>query len=155
MITITILGIDPYLLRQISKAATGKLADIYECSKDDIDFFAPEGLLVHDGLEQNIWNVIVRVHAPLKVKVMEEKAAKIIHEFIKDAVVNMQIEFYYYSMDNRYVFNSKDHPRFMTEENTVYEDDQEFEQETGEEPYLGDVFAEFNEMVKDQEKKKK
>lgn len=155
MITITILGIDPYLLRQISAVATAKLADIYECKKDDIDFFAPEGLLVHDGVEQNTWNVLVRVHAPLKVKVMEDQAVKIIHQFIKDACVNMSVEFYYYSQDNHYDFFSKDHPRFMTEENMIVEDDEEFEEETGEEPYLGDIFAEFNEKIAEEEKKNK
>ncbi len=144
MITITILGIDPFLLRQISKYATPKLADIYECKKDDIDFYAPEGILVHDGVEQNTWNLLVRVHAPLKVKVMEEDAVKIIHQYIKDTCVNMSIEFYYFSQDNRYEFNSTDHPRFMTEDNTIVEDEETFEQEEGEEPYLGDIFEELH-----------
>lgn len=155
MITITVLGIDPYLLRQISKAATKKLANLYECKEDDIDFFAPEGLLVHDGVEQNTWNFVVRVHAPLKVKVLEKEASELIHSYIKDACVNMTIEFYYYSQDNFYQFISKDHPRFMTEENTVVEDEETFEQEEGEEPYLGDIFEEFNGKVDEQEKKKK
>ena len=43
----------------------------------------------------------------------------------------------------------------MTEENSVIEDEETFEQEEGEEPYLGDIFAEFNNEVADQEKKKK
>jgi hypothetical protein len=155
VITITILGIDPYLLRQISANCTDKLADIYECKVDDIDFFAPEGLLVHNGVEQNTWNLLIRVHAPLKVKVMEDQAVKILHQFIKEACVNMSIEFYYYSQDSRYEFLSDDHPRFMTEENTIVEDKEEFEQEEGEEPYLGDIFSEFNGEVEKEEKKKK
>ncbi|MFA6755020.1 MAG: hypothetical protein WCR97_00725 [Bacilli bacterium] len=148
MITITILGLDPYLLRDISKDCTKKLADIYECKSEDIDFFSPEGLYVHEGVEQNTWNVLVRVHAPLKVKVMEKDAAKILHEYIKDTCVNMAIEFYYYSQDNRYDFLNKDHPRFMTEENTVVEDKEEFVQEEGEEPYLGNIFEDFNKKEK-------
>ena len=160
MITITILGIDPYLLRQISKAATKKLANLYECKEDDIDFFAPEGLLVHNGVEQNTWNFIVRVHAPLKVKVLENEVSEVIHTFIKDACVNMTIEFYYYSQDNFHQYFSSNHPRFMTEENSVYEEteSEEVNEETetnSEEPYLGDIFQEFNDKVSEQEKKKK
>lgn len=155
MITITVLGIEPYLLRQVSKACTDKLANLYECKKDEIDFFAPEGLLVHDGVEQNTWNLIVRVHAPLKVKIMEDKAVKIIHQFLKDTCINMSVEFYYYSLDNRYEFNSTDHPRFMTEENLVVEDEEEIEEASQEEPYLGDVFEEFNKQVEEEKKKDK
>ena len=88
MITITMLGLDPYLLRQVSKNLTEKLADIYEVSEDEINFFAPEGLLVHNGVEQNTWNIIVKVDAPLKVKVLENKVVKLIHEYTKDLCVN-------------------------------------------------------------------
>lgn len=147
MVTISILGLDPYLVRQISKAMTPKLADICEMSKDNINFYAPECLVIHDGVEQNTWNVIVRVNAPLKVKVMEKEACKIIHEYIKDACVNMSVEFYYYSSDIRYEFISKDHPRFMDENNLVVEDDC-CDDEEDEEPYLGNIFEGFEEKIK-------
>lgn len=146
MITISIIGLDPYLVRQISKEMSAKIADIYETTVDNINFYSPECLFIHNGVEQNTWNVLVKVNAPLKVKVMEKDAAKIIHEFVKDACVNMAIEFYYYSQDNRYEYIDKNHPRFMTEENTVIEEDEPLED--GEEPYLGDIFENFEEKIK-------
>lgn len=146
MITISIIGLDPYLVRQISKEMSAKIADIYETTVDNINFYAPECLFIHNGVEQNTWNVLVKVNAPLKVKVMERDAAKIIHEFVKDACVNMAIEFDYYSQDNRYEYIDKNHPRFMTEENTVIEEDESLED--GEEPYLGDIFENFEEKIK-------
>ena len=154
MITVSILGTDPYLVRQISKEMTSRLADIYECKKDDINFYAPECLFIHDGVEQNTWNVWV--HAPLKVKVMEKDAAKIIHEFMKDACINLAIEFYYYSQDNRYEFIDDTHPRFMTEDNSVeISDDDSLEDELHderdedgyEEPYLGNIFEDFEKKM--------
>lgn len=156
MITVSILGTDPYLVRQISKELTSRLADIYECKKDDINFYAPECLFIHDGVEQNTWNVLVRVHAPLKVKVMEKDVAKIIHEFMKDACINLAIEFYYYSQDNRYEFIDDTHPRFMTEDNSVeISDDDSLEDELHderdedgyEEPYLGNIFEDFEKKM--------
>ena len=50
--TITILGLDPYLLKQLSRELTKQLVEVYECGEDGIDFFAPEGLLLHNGIDQ-------------------------------------------------------------------------------------------------------
>lgn len=148
MITISIIGVDPYLVRQISKAMTAKIAALYEVSKDEINFYAPECLYIHDGVEQNTWNVLVKVNAPLKVRVLEKDAVKVIREFMKDACINLAVEFYYYSSDNRYEFIDNSHPRFMTEDNS-YEiiEDEEEEEESTEEPYLGDIFEDFNKKM--------
>ena len=151
MITISIIGLDPYLVRQISKEMTPKLAELYEISEDKIDFYAPECLFIHNGVEQNTWNVLVRVNAPLKIKVLENKAVKIISEYMKDACINLAIYFYYYSEDNRYEFIDSSHPRFMTESNSVsveedYDEDYE-DSEDGEENYLGNIFADFDKKM--------
>jgi hypothetical protein len=154
MITISIYGIDPYLLRQISREMTPKLADIFECNKDDIDFYAPEGLFVHDGVEQNTRNILVRVNAPLKVKVMEKKAVEILRRFLKDACVHFSVEFYYYSEDDRYEFIDEKSPRFMTEDNSAYVEEGDIEassdeeKPSDEEPYLGNAFEDFEKKHK-------
>ena len=153
MITISIIGVDPFIVRQISKAMTSKIAALYEVHNDEVNFYAPECLYIHDGVEQNTWNVLVKVNAPLKAKVLEKQAVRIIHEFMVDACVNLSVEFYYYSQDNRYEFIDPTHPRYMTEENTVdlFEDEEveeEFEdEETGEEPYLGNIFEDFDKKM--------
>lgn len=154
MITVSIIGVDPFMVRQISKAMTSKIAALYEVQIDDVNFYAPECLYIHDGVEQNTWNVLVKVNAPLKVKVLEEKAVRVIREYMLDACVNLAIEFYYYSQDNRYEFINPTHPRFMTEENTVdfIEDDEVTEEdyedeEGGEEPYLGNIFEDFDKKM--------
>ena len=155
MITVSIIGVDPFMVRQISKAMTSKIAALYEVQIDDVNFYAPECLYIHDGVEQNTWNVLVKVNAPLKVKVLEEKAVRVIREYMLDACVNLAIEFYYYSQDNRYEFINPTHPRFMTEENTVdfIEDDEIVEEdyedeEAGEEPYLGNIFEDFDKKMR-------
>ena len=152
MITVSILGLDPYVVRGISKDVTPKLADIYETSKDKINFYCPECLYIHDGVEQNTWNILVKVEAPMKVKVMEKEACKILHQFLKDACINMEIIFNYYSQDNYYEFINNEHPRFMTEENLVYEEDyddecQDEDEEGTIEHYLGNVFEGFKDKI--------
>lgn len=170
MITIIALGVDPFILRQVSKDVTPKLASIYECDKDEISFFAPDGLLVHDGVEQNTWNAFIKVIAPKKVSVLEELATKVIVQYFQDVSVHLEIVYEYFSEDNYHVFIREDHPRFMTEENSYYEyedeecDDEECEHhehehhhhhEEDEEVYLGDIFEDFNKQVEEEEKKKK
>ena len=81
MITVSILGLDPYVVRGISKDVTPKLADIYETSKDKINFYCPECLYIHDGVEQNTWNILVKVEAPMKVKVRKKKHVKFFTNF--------------------------------------------------------------------------
>ena len=162
MITIKIYGIDPYLLRNISKDATKKIADLYETSVDNINFLAPECLYVHNGVEQNTWNVLVRVHAPKKVEVLENDAFKIIVQYVKDVAINIECVFYYFSSDNYHELLNSDYPRFMSEENTVNVDTsyEEYDEKVEEEDehhhheiseddlYLGNAFEGFEEKIK-------
>ena len=88
---------------------------------------------------------MVKVNAPLKVKVMQNDVAKIIHDFIKATCINMAIEFYYYSQGYEFIDDTQ--PRFMTEENSVEIDSDVEYEETDEEPYLGNVFEDFEKKI--------
>lgn len=158
MITLSIIGVDPYLVKQISKELTPKLSELYEVSPDKIDFYAPECLYIHDGVEQNTWNVLVKVNATLRLKVLEDQAVLLIKEYMKNTCINLAIEFYYYSEDSRYEFIDPSYPRFMTESNSVnldYEEDGcdddecdcDHDHEHDEEPYLGNIFADFDKKM--------
>ena len=163
MINIFIYGLDPFILRQASKFMTSKLSLIYETKKDNINFYGCEGLVVHDGVEQNDWNIIVRVESPTNYKVFENQVVKVLKEYLKDLCVNMEITFTYFEMNSFYEFIREDHPRFIDESNSVYLDESYDEEEgcedcgddcechhhhddegSEEEPYLGDIFKDFN-----------
>ena len=64
MITLVTFGIDPYSLRQLSREITPGLTALFECKEDDINFYATEGLFVHNGVEQNTWYVVIKVMLP-------------------------------------------------------------------------------------------
>ncbi len=155
MITIKVFGIDPYLLRNISKDATPKLAQIYEISPDEINFLGAECLYVHDGVEQNTWNLLIEVSAPKKVSVLENEAFKILVNYFKDVAINFECVFYYFSSDNYHHYINTDYPRFMKEDNLVNVDYQEEDISIGEdgevdeeELYLGNAFEGFEEKIK-------
>ncbi|MGM9873677.1 MAG: DUF1904 family protein [Bacilli bacterium] len=119
MITLTILGLDQYIVGRLSREMLKNLAKIYEVSEDDINFVAPNNMVFHNGVEQTSWNVLVRVHAPHKVRVVQDDVANVISVGIGEMAINLAIEFYYYSTDDRYERISKDYPRFITESNLV------------------------------------
>ena len=156
MITIKVYGIDPYLLNDLSRDMTSKLANLYEISKDEINFFAPECLYVHDGVDQNTYSILVEVHAPKKVSVLEEDAYKIIENYIKNVTVHLECIFYYFSIDNYHKFENEDYPRYMDEENSVdfYEESEE-ETTSNEDIYLGNAFEGFEEKLEKAKKENK
>ena len=127
---------------------TPNLAKLYEVSEDDIIFVAPENMVFHKGVEQTSWNIIIHVHAPKKVSVLQDQVAKLILESIGDVAINKILEFYYYSEDNRYTKLNESYPRFIANDNLVdieeedYEDMEEGEGEN--EIYTGDIFKDFH-----------
>ena len=148
MITLTIYGLDQFVVGRLSKEMTHNLADLYEVSEDDINFIAPENMVFHNGVEQTSWNALVRVNAPKKVMVLQDDAAHLIMEMIQGPTINVAVEFYYYSEDNRYEKINEDYPRFITDDNLVdvedYEEAQYIEGEGKDEVFTGDIFKDFN-----------
>ena len=148
MITITIYGLDQFVVGRLSREMTPNLAKLYELSEDEILFVAPENMVFHKGVAQTYWNIIIHVHAPLKVSVLQDQVAKLILESIGDVAINKILEFYYYSEDNRYSKLNEAYPRFIASDNLVdvagedYEDMEEGEGE--DEIFTGDIFQNFH-----------
>ena len=92
--------------------------------------------------------VIIHVHAPKKVAVLQEEAAHLILESIGDVAINKILEFYYYSQDDRYSKFNDNYPRFIASDNLVdiaNEDYEDMEEGDGEdEIFTGDIFRDFN-----------
>ena len=149
MITLTIYGLDQYIVGRLSKEMTHNLADLYEVSEDDINFIAPDSMVFHNGVEQTSWNALVRVNLPKKVMVLQEEAAKLIMSMVQGPTINVAVEFYYYSEDNRYEKINEDYPRFITDDNLVdvedYDEETQYIEGDGkDEVFTGDIFKDFN-----------
>ena len=148
MITIVIYGLDQFVVGRLSREMTPNLAKLYELSEDEVVFVAPENMVFHKGVEQTSWNVIVHVHAPKKVSILQDQVAKLILESIGDVAINKALEFYYYSEDNRYCKINPAYPRFIASDNLVdvaqedYEDKEEGEGD--DEIFTGDIFQGFH-----------
>jgi hypothetical protein len=140
MITISLLGLDPYISQHVSKAIHGQLVQLYELGNEEIFVYAPESFLLHDGIDQTSWHTIARIHAPIQFKSRQNAVAAYLLKYLKTQVIHVAIEFYYYEPDDRYQDYDNDYPKFITEVNQVaIEDPGEAEPA---EIYQGDVFAE-------------
>ena len=148
MITVTIYGLDQFVVGRLSREMTPNLAKLYETSEDEILFVAPENMVFHQGVEQTSWNTIIHVNAPIRTKVVEKQVAHFLLETIGDVAINKIVEFYYYSEENRYCKFNDNYPRFIAADNLVDIDDENYEDmEEGEgedEIFTGDIFQNFH-----------
>ncbi|MBE6135680.1 MAG: DUF1904 family protein [Erysipelotrichaceae bacterium] len=148
MISLTIYGLDQFVVGKLSHEMTSALADLYECDKEEIIFIAPESMVFHNGVEQTSWNAVVKVEAPKKVAVLQEDAAKLITSLVKGPTINVQVIFSYFSQDNFYESLNPDYPRFIENENLVnFEEEYSEDIEEGEgddQIFTGDIFKDFN-----------
>jgi len=148
MITVTIYGLDQFVVGRLSREMTPNLAKLYELSEDEILFVAPQNMVFHKGVEQTSWNVLIHVNAPKKAVLLQDQVAKLILESIGDVAINKIVEFYYYAEDNRYCKFNESYPRFIDSDNLVdiaEEDYEDMEEGEGEdEIFTGDIFQNFH-----------
>ncbi len=145
MITITFIGSDRYVIGQYSKEVTAKLANLWEVEEDEILFLAPEIYVYHQGVEQTSYQVLVEVNAPEACRMVEKEVADYILKTAEAFVVHLAVRFKYFK-EKTYAHIRDDYPRYITEENEVLIEKEEYDEET--EIYEGNIFENFEERLK-------
>ena len=153
MVTIFIYGLDQFVVGRLSREMTKGLAKLYEMKEEDINFVAPNNMVFHNGVEQTSWNIIIHVHAPMKVSVLQDLVKQFIFKSIGELAIHKTIEFYYVSQDNRYEELNETYPRYLTEDNLVDAEEEDWmDKEEGEgedDIYTGDIFEDIEEKEDD------
>ncbi|NLV29365.1 MAG: hypothetical protein GXY57_04350 [Erysipelotrichaceae bacterium] len=150
MITLIFYGLDQFVVGHLSRELTPLIAKLYEVEEDEVNFIAPSSMTFHKGTEQTSWNLLIHVHAPMKVSVIQDKMADLLLNGIGEVAIHKAVEFYYYSQDNRVEKINKNYPRFIAEENLVlaedeHDHDEELEEGEGNDQiFTGDAFKDFN-----------
>ena len=147
MVTISIYGLDQYVVGHYSKEHTKNLASLLEVDENDVVFYSPNAYVFHNGVEQTSWNTIVKVNAPEQCEKLEEKIANYIIQTLKEFSIHLVVEFSYYHKHHRYEFVNKEYPRYISEENVVNVEDEEYQE--GEEIYDGNMFEGFEEKYEE------
>jgi hypothetical protein len=148
MITLIFYGLDQFVVGRLSRELTPLIAKLYEVEEDEVNFIAPNNMIFHKGTEQTSWNLLIHVHAPMKVSVLQKMMADLLLNGIGEVAIHKAVEFYYYSQDNRFQKINQNYPRFITEDNLVDvdadHDDEELDEGEGDDQiYTGDVFKDF------------
>lgn len=147
MVTISIYGLDQYVVGHYSKEHTKNLASLFEVDDNDVVFYSPNAYVFHNGVEQTSWNTIVKINAPEQCEKLEDKVANYIIKTLKEFSIHLVVEFSYYHKHHRYEFVNKEYPRFISEENVVNVEDEEYQE--GEEIYDGNIFEGFEEKYEE------
>ena len=143
MVTISIYGLDQYVVGHYSKDHTANLASLLEVDENDVVFYSPNAYVFHKGVEQTSWNTIVKINAPEQCEKLEDKVANYIIQTLKEFSIHLVVEFSYYHKHHRYEFVNKEYPRYISEENVVNAEEEEYQE--GDEIYEGNMFEGFEE----------
>ena len=71
MITISVYGLDQYVVGHYSKDHSKNIASLFEVDDHDVVFYSPNAYIFHEGVEQTSWNTIVKVNAPEQCEIFE------------------------------------------------------------------------------------
>lgn len=143
--TITIYGLDQYIVGRLSRELTPLIAKLCGIEEDEINFMAPQMMVFHKGTEQTSWNILIKVDAPFGLEGFQEKMAELLIHGIGEVAIHKTVQFSYYDPENRYIKIDETYPRYISEENVVGVEEEEYDEdlEEGEEEdqiYTGDIF---------------
>ena len=137
MITITVYGLDQYSVGHYSKDHLDNLAQLFETKREKIVFVSPDAYVFHNGVEQTSWQALVKVSAPSKYKVLEEKAATYLLQTLVDFSIHVRVVFEYFESSNEHEYVNGSYPRYIKEENLVNVEEPE---EDEDELFEGNIF---------------
>lgn len=159
MIIVEILGMDYYEAIDKTALLHDKLIKAYDVKENDLEFFAPQSFIIHDGMEQTSFRLNIVVEAPEGYEDKEEEVKNILFDHFKDIAIHMRVLFRYFDPEHEYLKIDQDYPEYMTPSNTVKaerahdEEEKEEEEENYEEeyaePYMGDIIGQFDAYVKE------
>ena len=148
MINIVLKGVDEFLGSHVDEVISPQVAKILNVSSDEVVVTCLHSIIYHNGIDQTSYHMIVNVELEEKYRSQEEKLAEYILSVSKNFAVHCQVSFSY--CENKvYSRVDEDYPLFVTNSNeVVVEENQDEPQEV----YLGDMFANFEEQLKNSKK---
>ncbi len=117
MITIQILGLDQFVVGHYSKDHTENIANLLEVDEEEVNFYAPNSMVFHKGVEQTSWNTIVNVLCPHRFESFEKALSDYLLRTLCEFSIHLTIVFTYYHDHSEYVYLNDKYPRYLKGEN--------------------------------------
>ena len=148
MINVNVYGLDQFVVGDLSKEISPKLAKLYEVEEEEVFFTSTNNMVFHDGLDQTAWRVIIEVNAPKKVEVLQDQVVELLQHYFSTVGIHIEYIFKYFSVDHYVKKINPDYPLFMRDDNIVnLESEYTEEMEEGEEEdqiYTGNIFDDMD-----------
>ncbi|MCR5079617.1 MAG: hypothetical protein K6B65_06865 [Bacilli bacterium] len=117
MITIQVLGLDQFVVGHYSREHTSNIANLFEVPDEEVNFYAPNSMVFHKGVEQTSWNTVVNVLCPHRFESFEKVVADYILKTLCEFSINIQVVFSYYHDKSEYTYSNPEYPRYLKDEN--------------------------------------
>lgn len=140
MIVIKVIGIDPELVKDISKRTCGNLADLFEVPAEDILFIGSEDMVLFNGVDQYGLHVLIEIDCPEECQKTSPNIVKYLQEVFADYSVHSLIKFRFSRCLDEHLRLDETYPRYMTENNMVQLEEHS---DNSEEVYDGDIFKDL------------
>jgi hypothetical protein len=116
---IDFFGLDMYIVSELSPMIENRIATLLKLNKDDIIVTATEATLLHQGVDQNAWQTIIRFRLLRTLQPLQKTIADEVYKIIKPHTIHVSMTFEYMETFHEVNYIAKDYPRFVTETNQV------------------------------------
>ena len=144
MINIVLKGVDEFLGADVEKVLLPQVSKVLNIPLNEIIVTCLHSMIYHDGVDQTSFHMVVTFEMERKFQEFEKKLIKCVLDNTKNFSVHAHVNFLYLS--ETYSRIDEDYPLFVTSSNEVVIEDEI--DETEEEIYTGDVFADFEKQLK-------
>ena len=117
MITIQVLGLDQFVVGHYSKEHTANIAQLLEVPEEEVNFYAPNAMMFHSGVEQTSWSTLVNVLLPHRFEALEKPLADYIMRTLCEFSIHVTVTFTYYHDHSEYNYVNPQYPRYLKGEN--------------------------------------
>lgn len=148
MIIVTIKGMDVYHIMKKTKELHPALVSLYKLdNEDDLLFYAQEGYVTHNGVDQTSFVLFVYIDADIKYKEKEKEVTRKIKQILSDTAIHFYFRFNYKEEGDELLLKDDSYPLYMKDDNMIKVDHDHSHDE--EEPFMGNVISEYEKYIDD------
>ncbi len=145
MVIVTIKGMDVYHIMKKTKELHPALVSLYNLkNEEDLIFYAQEGYVTHNGVDQTSFVLFVYIDADKEYKGKEKEVTRKIKQILSDTAIHFYFRFTYKDKDEELLLKDDSYPLYMKDDNMVKVDS---DHDHDEEPFMGDVIGEYEKYI--------
>lgn len=141
MIFLKIYGVDPMMVKELSKRTSANLANLFEVETEEIVFIGSEAALFFNGIDQYGFHAYIEIDCPEECKKTCKNIVIYLQKILTEYTIHSVIKFKYYHLLDEHIHIDNTYPRYITDNNIVRVEEGNAVDE--EEVYDGDIFKDL------------